>query len=140
MPTFPGATFLTAGELAAIRADLASAVDNTNMGAATVTFIRRSVTTGSASFDPATGTVTGGTSSKSVTCLVGSLSPKDITAFKGVALDGSELKFLIDRNDLDADPTTEDRVVHASSTYEVLRATISFTRVCSVVVRLLGGQ
>jgi hypothetical protein len=128
---------LLPSDLSLIQADLAAAVRDSNLGAATVTYVAGS---GATSYTPGTGVIVGGAVAyPNIPCLTGVLSAKDINLFGAtVKLDGTERKFLFSTQDLAVVPSGEDRVLFGGKVYEVLRATTSATSLVVVITRQLG--
>jgi len=140
MPTWYGPTWVTAQELADIKTDLASAVDSTNLGAASIKYLRQSISAGSAGYDPKTGAITAAHTSATISCLAGVPTEADAKAM-GVAYNTDDRKFLIDRADLAADPQSEDLIVYAGVTYEVYKAKIhEATGAILVLAKVRGGK
>jgi hypothetical protein len=141
MATWPGPGFLSSRVLSGIKTALGKAVDDTDLGAASISYKRLNLSSGgSATYNPATGAITDPHSAKTITCIVGMPTDQDARLFRAEFV-ATDRKFLIDRADLAADPQAGDLIVYSSTTFEVVFSLQSEpTGLVVVFAKALGGE
>jgi hypothetical protein len=143
MPTWRSPTFLTTPERTGIRADLSALLDESTVGVASISYVRRNLDAdadGSAAYAPSTGVVTDSTSKQTISALVGVPTDQDASDM-GVVLEVTMRKFLIDYSDLSAAPTSGDLIVYDGTTFEVV--SVNHHKASNVVMLLgsvMGGE
>lgn len=124
-----------------MKEDIAALLDDTDLGVATVSWRLRVISGGgSATFSPATGTITDPYTTKTITAMVG--APKDEDAKRaGVDLMSTDRKIMTNLTDLTAEPCNGDVVVISSDSFDVLKVYVcQVTGIVVAYLRKQGGE
>lgn len=124
-----------------LRDDISSILADAEFNCVSITYSRFNVSGGGTStYEPTTGTVTTAHTNSTITALVGPVTEKDSSLLnRGIGI--TDLKFLIDRADLAADPTQDDLIVYGSNTYNIrIITTCPVSQLVLVYASIHGGR
>jgi len=139
--TFPIYDFLSDYEVAMLRADVDAMLGDASLNAVSVSYLSFNITGGGTStYEPTTGAVTSGFTTTAITAIIGPVTEKDSALLvKELSID--DVKALVNRADLPADPTTNDMVTISGVTYAVRIVTFCpVSNYALVYLSLHGGK
>lgn len=141
MPTFRFVDFFTAEQLDIVQDELSSLIADPHLGSVSVTYRRCTLTTGgSATYNPATGVITDPYSNTTISMILGAVKEAD-AKMAGVDLEATDLKALVDKADLAAEPKSGDVVIHSGTTYEVVKCRYQIhTNFIVLYLKIQGGR
>ena len=141
MPTFVRNDLMTAGVQQFIKDAVSGITGDTHAGAVNIVYRRRSISGGSATYDPIRGTITDPYTNYSITALYGCVKDEDGKQL-GVQLESTDVKFIVDLADLSNSlPSAGDSVVYGQIVYETLyvRQQVA-TNLVVLYCRITGGR
>ena len=141
MPTFTRGDMVTPAVQQFIKDAVDGITGDTHAGAVNITYRRRSISGGSATYDPIRGTITDPYTNYAITALYGTVKDEDGKQL-GVQLESTDVKFIVNLADLASTlPSAGDLVVYGQIVYETLYVrSQNATNLVVLYCRITGGR